>query len=236
MPRVLPKRRKEVPQKMKKSSASLKTHRHLAIAPGFCFPIERDLKLPNFVRGYYPGCPGHPRVLRFASSHCVSVPPWLLAPFEIMQINATMRDSDFSGDALRLTGAASLCALLGLPIPRVLPVYPDLTSTRAVHADPAGALNRLRLFSCLLPTAFTPRIGARLVSGYGCFEAHLMWFTFVTARLFHSLSFQPRLAATLLSSCSVANSPIRRVGLSPTLRPASLEQALLAPEARSAGH
>ena len=30
-----------------------------------------------------------------------------------------------------------------------------------------------------------------------------MWFTFVTARLFHSLSIQPRLAATLLSLCSV---------------------------------
>src|SRR5260221_512255 len=112
-------------------------------------PIERDLKLPNFVWGCYPGCPGHPRVLRFASSHCVSVPPWLLAPFEIMQINATMRDSDFSGDALRLTGAASLCALLGLPIPRVLPVYPDWTSRRAVHADPAGALSRLRLLGRL---------------------------------------------------------------------------------------
>ncbi len=32
------------------------------------FPIERDLKLPNFIRGSYLGCPGHPRVLRFASS------------------------------------------------------------------------------------------------------------------------------------------------------------------------
>jgi len=52
-----------------------------------------------------------------------------------------------------------------------------------------------------------------------------MWFTFVTARLFHSLSFQPRLTAALLSSRSVANSPIRRMGLSPTLRSASLAQA-----------
>ena len=52
-----------------------------------------------------------------------------------------------------------------------------------------------------------------------------MWFTFVTARLFISLSFQPRLAATLLSSCSVVNSPIRRVGLAPTFRPVSLAQA-----------
>ena len=57
-----------------------------------------------------------------------------------------------------------------------------------------------------------------------------MWFTFVTARLFHSLSFQPRLAAALLSSCSVANSPIRRVGLSPTLRSASLAQTGCRPE------
>ena len=51
-----------------------------------------------------------------------------------------------------------------------------------------------------------------------------MWFTFVTARLFSSLSFQPRLTATLLSSCSVANSLIRRVGLSPTFQSASLAQ------------
>src|SRR5438552_17275156 len=56
-----------------------------------------------------------------------------------------------------------------------------------------------------------------------------MWFTFVTARLFHSLSIQPHLTVALLSSCSVANSPTRRVGLAPTLRPASLAQALLPP-------
>ena len=56
-----------------------------------------------------------------------------------------------------------------------------------------------------------------------------MWFIFITARLFISLSFQPRLAATLLSSCSVVNSPIRRVGLAPTLRPASLAHALFPP-------
>src|SRR6266704_3041270 len=112
---------------------------------GFCFPIERDLKLPNFIRGYYPGCPGHPRVLRFASSHCVSVPPWLLAPFKIVQINATMRDSDFSSGRFSLTDVASLCRFLeqSVPVARVLPVYLDLTSRRAVHADPAGALNRL---------------------------------------------------------------------------------------------
>ena len=52
-----------------------------------------------------------------------------------------------------------------------------------------------------------------------------MWFIFITARLFISLSFQPRLTATLLSSCSVVNSPIRRVGLAPTFRPVSLAQA-----------
>lgn len=55
-----------------------------------------------------------------------------------------------------------------------------------------------------------------------------MWFTFVTARLFIFLSIQPRLTATLLRSCSVVNSPIRRVGLAPTLRPASLAQASVA--------
>src|SRR5882672_9353839 len=51
-----------------------------------------------------------------------------------------------------------------------------------------------------------------------------MWFTFITARLFISVSFQPRLAATLLTSCSVVNSPTQRVGLSPTFRSASLAQ------------
>ena len=51
-----------------------------------------------------------------------------------------------------------------------------------------------------------------------------MWFTFVTARLFFSVSFQPRLTATLLTSCSVVNSPTQRVGLSPTFRPVSLAQ------------
>ena len=53
-----------------------------------------------------------------------------------------------------------------------------------------------------------------------------MWFTFATARLFIFLSFQPRLAAALLRSCSVVNSPTRRVGLAPTFKPASLAQAL----------
>ncbi len=54
-----------------------------------------------------------------------------------------------------------------------------------------------------------------------------MWFTFVIARLFIFPSFQPRLAATLLRSCSVVNSLIRRVGLSPTLQPTSLAQPLI---------
>jgi len=53
-----------------------------------------------------------------------------------------------------------------------------------------------------------------------------MWFTFVTARLFIFLSFQPRLTATLLRSCSVVNNPIRRMGLAPMFKPASPAQAL----------
>src|SRR5579859_3546571 len=61
-------------------------------------------------------------------------------------------------------------------------------------------------------------------SGAKFIEAHQMWFTFVTARLFFSVSFQLRLAATLLTSCSVVNSPTQRVGLSPTFRPVSLAQ------------
>lgn len=53
-----------------------------------------------------------------------------------------------------------------------------------------------------------------------------MWFTFVMAHLFIFLSFQPRLAATLLRSCSVVNNLIRRAGLSPAFQPTSLAQRL----------
>ena len=53
-----------------------------------------------------------------------------------------------------------------------------------------------------------------------------MWFIFITARLFIFLSFQPRLAATLLRSCSAVNNLIRRTGLSPAFQPASLAQQL----------
>ena len=56
-----------------------------------------------------------------------------------------------------------------------------------------------------------------------------MWFTFVTARLFISLGFQPRLTATLSRFCSAVNSPIRQMGLSPTFKPASPAQAPLPP-------
>jgi len=53
-----------------------------------------------------------------------------------------------------------------------------------------------------------------------------MWFIFITARLFSSLRFQPRLAATLWRSCPVVNSPTRRMGLAPMFRSASLAQTL----------
>jgi hypothetical protein len=54
-----------------------------------------------------------------------------------------------------------------------------------------------------------------------------MWFIFITARLLIFLSFQPRLAATLLRSCSVVNSLTRRAGLSPAFRSTSLAQHLI---------
>jgi len=60
-----------------------------------------------------------------------------------------------------------------------------------------------------------------------------MWFTFVTARLFIFLSFQPRLTATLLRSCSVVNNPIRRMGLAPMFKPASPAQASFPPVRRN---
>ena len=54
-----------------------------------------------------------------------------------------------------------------------------------------------------------------------------MWFIFITARLFIFLSFQPRLAATLLRSCSVVNSLTRRAGLAPAFQPTSLAQPFI---------
>lgn len=54
-----------------------------------------------------------------------------------------------------------------------------------------------------------------------------MWFTFVMAHLFIFPSFQPRLAATLLRSCSVVNSLTRRTGLSPVFQPTSLAQRMI---------
>ena len=54
-----------------------------------------------------------------------------------------------------------------------------------------------------------------------------MWFIFITARLLIFLSFQPRLAAALLRSCSVVNSLTRRAGLSPAFRSTSLAQPLI---------
>jgi len=51
-----------------------------------------------------------------------------------------------------------------------------------------------------------------------------MWFIFITAHLFIFPSFQPRLAATLLGSCSVVNNLTRRTGLSPAFQPTSLAQ------------
>ena len=81
------------------------------------------------------------------------------------------------------------------------------------------------LLSSPLPAAFADQGAARL-SGVKIFEAHDLWFTVVTARQFIFRSFQPRLAATLLRSCSVVNSPTRRAGLAPAFQPASLAQPL----------
>jgi len=54
-----------------------------------------------------------------------------------------------------------------------------------------------------------------------------MWIIFITARLLIFLSFQLRLAAALLRSCSVVNSLIRRAGLSPAFQSTSLAQRLI---------
>ena len=90
-----------------------------------------------------------------------------------MQIDATTRDSDFSGNDARLTGAASLCVRLGFaPIARDLPAYLGLTFRRAVHADPAGALRGRWLLSNPLTAAFAQQRGARLITGFWSIEAH----------------------------------------------------------------
>jgi len=155
-----------------------------------------------------------------------SVPPWLHSRYG--SFIATTQDSDFSGSAARLTGPASLRGRLGLwPAAGVLPAYLDRTYRRAVHADPAGALRRRWPLPSLLPAAFTDQGAVRLVSGSKLIEAHWMWFIFITARLLIFLRFQPRLAATLLRSCSVVNSLTRRAGLSPAFRSTSLAQPLI---------
>ena len=155
-----------------------------------------------------------------------SVPPSLHS--RCRSFIATTQDSDFSRDAARLTGITRLRGRLGFaPAHGDLPAYLDRTYRRAVHADPAGALRRRWPLPSLLPAAFTDQAAARLVSGSKLIEAHWMWFIFITARLFIFLSFQPRLTATLLRSCSVVNSLTRRAGLSPAFRSTSLAQHLI---------
>ena len=80
-------------------------------------------------------------------------PPWLTTLFKIEQFDNTMGNSDYSGVAVRLTGKASLRGRLGFGFTNaeVLPVYPALASRRAVHADPAGTMNRRWPLSGLLP-------------------------------------------------------------------------------------
>jgi hypothetical protein len=137
-----------------------------------------------------------------------------------------MGDSDFCGDAACLAGLARLDGRwgLGVPIAADLPAYLDRTSRRAVHANPAGALNRGWSLSARFPAALTCRGEVRLVSGCRYFGAHYMWFIFITARLFIFLRFQPRLAALLWRLISVVNNPTRRTGLSPVFRSTSLAQ------------
>jgi hypothetical protein len=113
---------------------------------------------------------------------------------------------------------------LSLPLPEfsqlTLTLLPDALSTRTPPEFGAGA-------DCFLACSRRPSPhaeGLGLAPGLTFSRLIRCGSLFVTARLFHSLSFQPRLTAALLSSCSVANSPIRRVGLSPTFRSASLAQ------------
>jgi hypothetical protein len=156
---------------------------------GLGFSIERNLKLPNFIRGYYPVWPAIP--VAFAPPWRVetSAPARRLAPLKVVQVHAFSGDSDSSIGHRRLVGPAPLC--FGLePFGSAYGGFPALTeatlSRRAVHADPAGALRGLRLLRGPLPAAFTVRAAARL-SGCRIFEAPSMWCTFVTARLFDPL-------------------------------------------------
>jgi hypothetical protein len=100
-------------------------------------------------------------------------------------------------------------------------VYPVVISRHAVHADTARTLSRPRLLSGQLLAAFI--LGTRTgLSGSIPFDAHLMWFIFITAYLFNQCpAVRPRLAAAARTLFSAVNSLIRRVGLSPTLTPAS---------------
>jgi len=64
--------------------------------------------------------------------------------FKVVQINVlSARDSDRSSDQDRPCWRCSFVPFLGvrLSVARALPAYPDLTSRRAVHANPAGVLS-----------------------------------------------------------------------------------------------
>ncbi len=129
-----------------------------------------------------------------------------------------MEDSDFSGHTSSLTVYPGLCLWLGslrFPVSRDLLAYPINLSRRAVHADAARTMSRPRLLSGRLLTAFIHGTGTRL-SGAIPFDAHLMWFTFITACLFDrpgAYAFASRLQRPNRSSG--ANSLIRRTGLPP---------------------
>jgi hypothetical protein len=100
-----------------------------------------------------------------------SVPPSLHS--RCRSFIATTQDSDFSGDAARLTGITRWHGRLGFaPAARDLPAYLDRTYRRAAHADPAGAMRRRWPLPSLLPAAFADQAAARLVSGSKLIEAH----------------------------------------------------------------
>src|SRR5207247_1722920 len=148
----------------------------------------------------------------------------------VEQINATMRDSDLSGDACRLAGLASLCGWLGLISHRRSPPrLPWLVFQTCCPRGPRRSVERM------LAVVQPAPIGLRLTergSAYLRFvefrgSLDVVHFRYGPSVHLPQLPTPPRGGA--VEVVFRREQPTRRVGLAPTFKPASLAQALFAP-------
>ena len=175
------------------------------------YPVEKRCRFP-------------PAIIRFLAVSArldPSAPPSLAAGFTLRQVNATTRDSDYSGGPPRLDGFSTSHGWLRHRLTAgVLPAYPVCLSCPVAPADPAEMFPRYVTVGWRAMAAFAVRVAARL--SVISFEAHWMRFTFVATGQFSlSPAFGFGLTASSQTQLSVVNSPIRPAGLAPAWQPAS---------------